>query len=384
MKKIAVIIISLLWVNGLFAQYTFTGKLTGLSEDDVIELVPGATHKDEKPEASATVKDQTFVFKGNLKEPRLYYIRIKDTSGGQAVFLENGQIQLTGEVGFSDRNGQKVSDFKNVTITGSKSNALYAEKKAYKQQLNKEYSEYQKNNEVIGKQISEARGAKDQAKIDSLSNTEAGLKLSSDEKTFFQHVEAASKKAVFDDKDSWWGPFLMLDILGWYTEEYQPWFDEFSPEAQNSYYGQILKRELFPKKFTGETPLFTVNNGEKDVSFADLAKGKKIIVIDFWASWCGPCRKEIPELKKIYEKFSSKGFEIISISIDDNKSAWQKAMEQEKMKWPNFLDEKKTIREKFNIRAIPATFMVDETGKIILENFRSAELAQKLEALLGE
>ncbi|GHT59454.1 thiol:disulfide interchange protein [Bacteroidia bacterium] len=383
MKKIAVSIIFFCFTNALFAQYTFTGKLSGLSDDDVIELIPGATHKDEKAEAVATVKNQTFVFKGNLKEPRLYYLRIKGATGSYSLFLENGQIQLTGDVEFSDRNGQKSVNFKNISVAGSELNTIYAEKFAYKQLLNKEYSEIRKKHEVISRQISEARGAKDQAKVDSLSNTEAGLKLDSDEKSFFQRVESYSKKAIFDDKNSWWGPFLMLDIMGWYTEQNQPWFDEFSPEAQQSYYGQILKRELFPKKFTGETPSFTVNNGETDLSFADLAKGKKIIVIDFWASWCGPCRKEIPELKKIYENFSSKGFEIVSISIDDNKSAWQKALSQEKMNWPNFLDETKAIREQFNIRSIPATFMVNETGKIIMENFRSNELSQKLGELLN-
>ncbi|MDR3245868.1 MAG: AhpC/TSA family protein [Prevotellaceae bacterium] len=360
-KIIAGIFLACLYGCGQKQGYILTGELSGAPENQVIELIPGATHKNEKPEAETTVKNGVFVFAGNTEIPKLYYLKLKDFSGIYSVFIENGKINLTGKVELTDNEGQKFAVFKDVNVTGSESHNLYKEKKEYSKFLDAEY-----------RKLNDIRQKTDKTKEDSLN-------LAKMEKDFFHTVEQMSTKAILDNKDTWWGPFLMLDIMNRFSEAQQSWFTEFSPEAQNSYYGQIVKRELFPKSFVGSpVPEFSVTKEGKDFAFADLAKGKKLVLIDFWASWCAPCRKEIPELKKIYEEFSSKGFEIISISIDDNKESWQNAVEKEQMSWPNFLDETKTAKELFNVRAIPATFLVDESGKIILENFRSNTLREKL------
>ena len=111
-------------------------------------------------------------------------------------------------------------------------------------------------------------------------------------------------------------------------------------------------------------------------------KGKKVYIVDFWASWCVPCRKEIPNLKAIYERFSGKGLEIVSISIDKNDSAWRKAVTAENLTWPNGID-KQGIKDMFNVNAIPAIFIVDgKTGRILAENIRGEQLANKLAEML--
>lgn len=386
MKRIVVLVIFVLILlnsNCSDSRYTLTGELQGLPDGTELELVPGATHKNEAPEIESSIKNNAFAFKGKyLESPRLYYLRVKNARGQYALLLENGNISVNGEAKLRTENDKQWVSFENVVVTGSKSHALYLQKKEYKILLDKEYKKIHEDNAQINQQIANARAEKNNAKLDSLNKLDAGVKFAQDERAFFQNVEYLSKKAIMDNKDSWWGPFIMLDIMGWFTQEQQSWFQEFSPEAKASYYGQILEKELFPKTFVGEdVPWFTVNNGETDVSFKSLSEKKEWVVIDFWASWCSPCRKEIPKLKELYEKFSPEGFEIISISIDDDESAWKNALEKEQMKWPNFLDKKKTIQALFNVRTIPATFLVDKTGKIIMENIRSDELNRKLEEL---
>lgn len=98
-------------------------------------------------------------------------------------------------------------------------------------------------------------------------------------------------------------------------------------------------------------------------------KGKKVTLVVFWASWCAPCRKEIPALKDLYRDYKDKGLSIVSISVDQNINAWKKAVREEKMPWTNVADfpsEEHLIMTKFNINAVPALFLLDKDGQILL------------------
>jgi peroxiredoxin len=121
-----------------------------------------------------------------------------------------------------------------------------------------------------------------------------------------------------------------------------------------------------------------------------LADGKQIgledfrgkyVLLDFWASWCVPCRKENPNLVKSYEKYKFRNFEIISVSIDEDKNAWQNASRQDKIKWTNLLDAKgKTdeIAVKYGVQSVPANFLIDQNGIIIGKNLKIEELEKLL------
>jgi thiol-disulfide isomerase/thioredoxin len=89
-------------------------------------------------------------------------------------------------------------------------------------------------------------------------------------------------------------------------------------------------------------------------------------LIDFWASWCGPCRKSIPAIKELYETHKEKGFDVLSVSIDTNREAWLKAVHEENMPWTQVLspDKDKTLKE-FMIIGVPTLFLVDKEGKIV-------------------
>jgi len=112
----------------------------------------------------------------------------------------------------------------------------------------------------------------------------------------------------------------------------------------------------------------------------DSFKGKYVLV-DFWASWCGPCRKAIPEIKQLYSKYKESGFEVLSVSVDTDNAAWRKAMSEENMPWAQVLspDKNKTLSS-FMIIGIPTLYLIDREGKIV-EKYTgfSAKLKTQLE-----
>lgn len=114
-----------------------------------------------------------------------------------------------------------------------------------------------------------------------------------------------------------------------------------------------------------------------------VGKGSYVLV-DFWASWCAPCRQEIPNLKKAYDRFHSKGFEIVGISLDKDKKAWDNAVTQLQMTWPQLSDLQFwmcSAAQKYYIKSIPATLLIGPDGKIIASNLRGEQLMKKLEEI---
>lgn len=122
---------------------------------------------------------------------------------------------------------------------------------------------------------------------------------------------------------------------------------------------------------------------DKELALSSL-RGK-VVLIDFWASWCGPCRKEMPNVKRCYEKYKNKGFEILGVSLDEDKDRWLEAIQKEGMTWPQVSDLKHWKSEAvliYGIQSIPFTVLVDKEGKILATDLRGLELDQKLKEVL--
>ncbi|SDI36888.1 TlpA disulfide reductase family protein [Bacteroides ovatus] len=364
-------------------SYTVTGNIEGLSDGVHVQLVP-VSHENEKPIADTTLVDGKFVFKGAMKEPLAVRLTLKDAYGSKVMMLENADIRIDGKVSLKETDGTPSYDLSGLSVSGSSMTDKYIKLLSVRNRLD---SIYQADNETfkdVRAAHQKAYVAKDKKMLDSLMATEEYKASVKADSTFFAIVEATYSKTIMDNKDTFWGPLMMISLLSYFTEEQNAWYEAFSQEAKDSYYGRKVKEELFPTSKEGtKVADFTAKGQDgSSVTLADLCKDKKYVLIDFWASWCSPCRKEIPHLKKLYAKYADKGFQIVSISIDKKKADWEKALKEEKLTWPNFLDTE-GIADLYKVKLIPTMYLIDGQGVMVGENLRGEELENKLAALFG-
>ncbi|MGF1639159.1 MAG: peroxiredoxin family protein [Cyclobacteriaceae bacterium] len=154
-------------------------------------------------------------------------------------------------------------------------------------------------------------------------------------------------------------------------------------EMPNSKYVAELKAQVDKERALAvgyEAPEITLPNPNGEMVSLSSLKGK-VVLVDFWASWCRPCRVENPNVVRMYNKYNEKGFEILGVSLDRDKAAWLKAIDDDGLTWTHISDLKYFDSEAariYNIQAIPFTILVDEEGKIISKNLRGEALEQKL------
>ena len=362
--------------------YTIKGEVKGLPDGTMLQLLP-VSHTANTPLDSALVSGGTFTFKGKADEPRAVYLLVKGGYDRRPLMLVNGEAAtLTGTVTATPTGNGTMYDIEKLTVAGSPLTARYDSLLQVRDRMDEAYAAYSKQHQTISKELGEARQAKDKARIDSLTKTDAYKAMAEGEKNFFSLVEKNYHQVIQDNKNSFWGPLMMISLTSYLSEENKPWYDELSPEAKNSYYGRMVKEEVAPEGLVGKTvPPFTLKDSKgQQRSLQELLQGKKYVLIDFWASWCNPCRKEIPNIKKQYDKYAAKGFEVVSISIDKKRGDWEKALAEEKLPWPNFFDEG-NVSEKYKVRFVPTLYLIDATGKVVAENPRGQSLADKLAEL---
>jgi thiol-disulfide isomerase/thioredoxin len=136
-----------------------------------------------------------------------------------------------------------------------------------------------------------------------------------------------------------------------------------------------------------EMPDFA-QNGVDDKPITLKSLRGKVVLIDFWASWCGPCRRENPNVVATYNKYKEKGFEILSVSLDSDKERWLGAIQQDGLLWKNHVCDlrgwKNEVAGQYGVSSIPQTLLIDKEGKLIARNLRGEQLGEALKQLLGE
>ncbi|WP_018338089.1 TlpA disulfide reductase family protein [Butyricimonas synergistica] len=200
-------------------------------------------------------------------------------------------------------------------------------------------------------------------------------------------AEARQQELFRTYKDSFVAAYAIASGMGQmdYTS-LKALYDALGEPAKNSPYGQMIDRQLavFKQVEPGSVaPDFSGTTAEGTAVSLHGIKAK-VKLVDFWASWCGPCRQEMPNVCKIYKKYHAAGLEILGVSLDTKPQDWVKAMQEEKMTWLNIVDQSKEISARYLVRGIPHTILLDENNRIIAKNLRGKALEKKIAELLGK
>ena len=270
---------------------------------------------------SAVITDGTFKFEGVCTEPLAYGLTtFRDSKRPLVFFLDNEKMQL------------KMNESEKIlTVTGSAINDLYAQ------------------NAPLTRQ--------DGYSIDSLVAVHPASAVTPYfiVKDFAYKLNLEEMKALRAKLDA------SLDETMYVSQ-----IDGFIKRMKDIQVGAVA-------------PDFTLPDVDGNPVTLSGLRGKYVL-IDFWASWCNPCRKEIPNLKKLYAQYSEKGFEIVSISIDQKKADWEKALKEEGLPWPNFLDET-GVAALYKVKFVPTMYLINADGVMVGENLRGEALAEKLKEL---
>jgi len=385
LKKITFIAAALILVAACQQKpadtYTVSGVIDGLRDGARVQLVP-VSHFTEQPLADTVAAGGKFVFVGVAPEARAVRL-MADSAFAGFLMLENGRTNISAKV----RQRGRRTDISDYKVTGSPSTDYYLKLYSVRDSLNSLYDAKNERFKDIMEEMGKARGAKDKSRLDSIQATDEYKALEQAETDFFKQVSSAYHRVVEENKETFWGPLMMITLMTYLKADSadRAWYETLSDSAKSSYYGRQVHREVYPVGKEGSpVPPFTVTGADgNELSLTALCANKKYILLDFWASWCAPCRREIPNLKREYARFAAKGFEIVSISIDKQRSDWEKALAEERLPWPNFLDVS-GIADDYGVRLIPTTYLIDSKGIIISENLRSTSLATKLEELLPD
>ncbi|MGH2645008.1 MAG: redoxin domain-containing protein, partial [Chitinophagaceae bacterium] len=294
---------------------------------------------------SSAVTNGKFTFNGQVSNPEMAVVFLKNNKEYVQFFLENADINITG-----------VADSLNkATINGSKSQDEYVAYKAsvksitdQENALYKLYDSAQNNNDTAA--IATAENQIDA--LDSQLNKQTVVFIASHPKSFVSLNQL--QQLTYST------PYAELNKL----------FTGLDTAVQNSATGKKLSKHLavMAKTAIGQPALaFTQNdvNG-KPVSLSDF-KGKYVLV-DFWASWCGPCRAENPNVVKAYNQYKDKNFTILGVSLDQDSTAWTKAIAHDHLTWTEVSDLqgwKNVVAQEYGVNAIPANYLVDTNGIII-------------------
>ena len=340
-------------------EFSIKGSIVGVDKGKVYLLK--LVGNQPVPVDSTELSGGNFTFKGVMEIPDMRILRLDKQDYFAQFFLDNANISIT----------TSKDSLRNTKITGSPTQDVFKIYVAEMEKLNKEVV-------ILQGKYQSAMAA---------NNTDAADKAKIDYQAMIDNNKVYTKNFVKEHSNSIVAAFILLQYAAQLGErELADMVGKLAPEIDKSEYVTQLKALVQEQQKTGigvVAPDFTMNDTEgKPVQLSSL-RGK-IVLIDFWAAWCGPCRQENPNVVKLYQQYHSKGFEILGVSLDRTKEDWLKAIAADKLTWIHVSDLQywqNAAARLYGVNAIPQSYLLDKDGKIIGKGLRGEDLANKLKEL---
>ena len=313
---------------------------------------------------SALSKGNVFTMKGSVDYPRVVYLEARNTDYGSTFYLENSKIELNGVLDSLDY----------MEVTGSNIQDDYESLSDAVQPIGLQYTEYVNQYQIARQELDVAKMSEFENKADSA----------------YQLFIDMQENFVRENPSSFFAPTILASLMNYLdVNDVEELINNLDPDVAATPTIVSLKESILNLKSVsiGQKALdFTLNDPDGNpVSLYSKVGGAKLLLVDFWAGWCGPCRQENPNVVMVYNEFNGKGFDVFGVSLDRTRDEWLQAIADDKLTWTHVSDLQywnSAAAQLYSINSIPANFLLDENGTIIAKNLRGEDLYNKVKEIL--